>query len=213
MNFIFDMDGVLINSNAAHLKSWKRIADQDGVEFTNEIFWKTFGKTSESIVENYWGSAPLSPEQIADVVERKETAFRESVRDLVKPIDGALDFVGLLAARGDKLALGSSAPRINAEYVLELFGFKQFFEERIVAGDEVLQGKPAPDIFLEAAKKLGEPPERCVVIDDSRSGVKAGRRAGAIVIGFFSEGHVEEEYEDANYVVKSFDEIKSLFKL
>ena len=213
MNFIFDMDGVLVNSNEAHLASWKKIASEDNVVFSDETFWKTFGMTSEYIVETYWPKANLSQSEIAQIVERKETAFRESIPEFVNPIEGAVEFVHYLAQRGCKLAVGSSAPRINVETVLETFNLKPFFEDRVVAGDEVRNGKPAPDIFLLAAKKLCEAPENCVVIDDSRSGVTAGKRSGAVTIGFFSSGHTIDEYENADFIVQDFNGVKKVLNL
>ena len=213
MEIIFDMDGVLINSNAAHLASWKKIAAQDGVSFSDEVFWKTFGMTSEYIVEKYWGNTTLTTKQISAIVDRKETAFRESVKEFVQPIEGSVDFVRFLLKKGYKMAVGSSAPRINVEYVLDWLEIRDCFNECIVAGDEVKQGKPAPDIFLTAAKKLNTTPENCVVIDDSRSGVNAGKNAGMTTIGFFSAGHSQDEYENADYVVRSFEEIKKILHL
>lgn len=210
MEIIFDMDGVLINSNAAHLASWKKIAAQDGVSFSDEVFWKTFGMTSEYIVEKYWGNTTLTNKQISAIVDRKETAFRESVKEFVQPIDGSVDFVRFLLKKGYKMAVGSSAPRVNVEYVLDWLEIRDCFNECVVAGDEVKQGKPAPDIFLTAAKKLNATPENCVVIDDSRSGVNAGKNAGMTTIGFFSAGHSQDEYENADYVVRSFEEIKKI---
>ena len=213
MEIIFDMDGVLINSNAAHLASWKKIAAQDGVSFSDEVFWKTFGMTSEYIVEKYWGNTTLTTKQISAIVDRKETAFRESVKEFVQPIEGSVDFVRFLLKKGCKMAVGSSAPRVNVEYVLDWLEIRDCFNECVVAGDEVKQGKPAPDIFLTAAKKLNTTPENCVVIDDSRSGVNAGKNAGMTTIGFFSAGHSQDEYENADYVVRSFEEIKKILHL
>ena len=213
MEIIFDMDGVLINSNAAHLASWKKIAAQDGVSFSDEVFWKTFGMTSEYIVEKYWGNTTLTTKQISAIVDRKETAFRESVKEFVQSIEGSVDFVRFLLKKGYKMAVGSSAPRVNVEYVLDWLEIRDCFNECVVAGDEVKQGKPAPDIFLTAAKKLNTTPENCVVIDDSRSGVNAGKNAGMTTIGFFSAGHSQDEYENADYVVRSFEEIKKILHL
>ena len=212
MGLIFDMDGVLVNSNAAHLASWMKIAEEDGVVFSEETFWRTFGMTSEYIVEHYW-KTPITPEELADVVERKETAFRESIVEHVRPIDGAVDFVRYLADNGVPMAVGSSAPKVHVEYVLDWMSIRDFFGDRVVAGNEVKQGKPAPDIFISCARKLGETPERCVVIDDSRSGVNAGKNANMTTIGFFSDGHAETEYERADFVARSFDEIRQVLKI
>jgi beta-phosphoglucomutase len=209
MGIIFDMDGVLINSNAAHLASWLEVAKEDGVSFTKETFLSTFGMTSEYIVEHHWKTG-LTPEEVADVVERKETVFRESILEHVKPIKGSRDFVRDLADKDVPIAVGSSAPKVNVEYVLDWMKLREFFGDCVVAGNEVKRGKPATDIFLACAQKIGAPPERCVVIEDSRSGVNAGKNAGMTVIGFFSEGHRAEEYENADYVVRSFDELREL---
>lgn len=211
MGVIFDMDGVLINSNAAHFASWQKIAAEDGVTFSEETFWKTFGMTSEYIVEHYW-KKPISSKELADVVERKETAFRESVSERVKPIEGAIEFVRFLVEKKTPLAVGSSAPRINVDHVLDWLDLRAFFGDHVVAGNEVTFGKPAPDIFLACAEKLGETPKMCVVIDDSRSGVNAGKNAGMKTVGFFSEGHFLEEYENADRVAHSFDELRKFLK-
>ena len=212
MVLIFDMDGVLINSNAAHLASWQKIAQEDGLEFSPELFWRTFGMTSEFIVANYWQKSGLNEREIHEVVDRKETAFREMIESRVEPIEGAVEFVRDMADKGCKMAVGSSAPRGNVEFALEWLKIRDYFGEMVVAGNEVGEGKPAPDIFLKCAAKLGAAPETCVVIDDSRSGVLAGRRAGMFTVGFFSEGHREEEYEEANVVVTSYAELREVLK-
>ena len=212
MGMIFDMDGVLINSNAAHFASWLKVAGEDGVVFTEEIFWRTFGMTSEHIVEQYWRPG-LDAREVAEIVERKETAFRESILDCVQPIEGSVDFVRYLVGLGVKVALGSSAPRVNVDYVVDWLGAEELFGDRVVAGDEVSRGKPAPDVFLLAADKLHEPPERCFVVDDSRSGVTAGKAAGMTTIGFFSEGHRADEYERADAVVRNFTEFADLLNV
>ena len=183
------------------------------MSFSDEVFWKTFGMTSEYIVEKYWGNTTLTTKQISAIVDRKETAFRESVKEFVQPIEGSVDFVRFLLKKGYKMAVGSSAPRVNVEYVLDWLEIRDCFNECVVAGDEVKQGKPAPDIFLTAAKKLNTTPENCIVIDDSRSGVNAGKNAGMTTIGFFSAGHSQDEYENADYVVRSFEEIKKILHL
>ncbi len=210
MAIIFDMDGVLINSNAAHLASWQQVAREDGLEFLPEVFWRTFGMTSEHIVANYWQRSGLSEREIEEIVDRKETAFREMITSKVEPIDGAVEFVRDMSSQGRLMAVGSSAPRVNVDFALDWLEIRSYFGENIVAGNEVVEGKPAPDIFLKAADKLGVSPKECVVIDDSRSGVLAGRRAGMRTIGFFSEGHKAEEYLDADCMVTSFAELRKI---
>jgi beta-phosphoglucomutase len=214
MGVIFDMDGVLIDSGAAHWESWRIVAEEDGVDFTEEAFWATFGMVSDVIVARYWGAnPPTDPAEIAAIVERKETAFRESVATHTTPIAGSVDFIRYLAERGVKIAVGSSAPRENVEHILRWLGVRELFGDRVVAGDEVKNGKPAPEIFLTAAKKLGVPVEDCVVIDDAKNGVNAGAASGATTVGFFSAGHSDDEYENADVVVRSFDELREMLEI
>ncbi|MBQ2849203.1 MAG: HAD family phosphatase [Thermoguttaceae bacterium] len=214
MGVIFDMDGVLIDSGAAHWESWRIVAEEDGVNFTEEAFWATFGMVSDAIVARHWGeNPPTDPEEIAKIVDRKETAFRESVATHTTPIAGAVDFIRYLAERGVKMAVGSSAPRENVEHILRWLGVRELFGDRVVAGDEVKNGKPAPEIFLTAAKKLGVPAENCVVIDDARNGVNAGAASGAATVGFFSAGHSLDEYANAAVVVRSFDELREMLEI
>lgn len=214
MGVIFDMDGVLIDSGAAHWESWRIVAEEDGVDFTEEAFWATFGMVSDVIVARYWGAnPPTDPAEIAAIVDRKETAFRESVATHTTPIAGAVDFIRYLAERGVKIAVGSSAPRENVEHILRWLGVRELFGDRVVAGDEVKNGKPAPEIFLTAAKKLGVPAENCVVIDDAKNGVDAGAASGATTVGFFSAGHSLDEYGNASVVVRSFDELREMLEI
>ncbi|MBR4833761.1 MAG: HAD family phosphatase [Thermoguttaceae bacterium] len=214
MGVIFDMDGVLIDSGAAHWESWRVVAEEDGVDFTEEAFWATFGMVSDVIVARHWGeNPPTDPDEIAAIVERKETAFRESVATHTTPAPGAVDFVRYLAERGVKIAVGSSAPRENVEHILRWLGVRELFGDRVVAGDEVENGKPAPEIFLTAAKKLGVPAENCVVIDDAKNGVDAGSASGATTVGFFSAGHSLDEYGNADVVVRSFDELREILEI
>jgi len=214
MGVIFDMDGVLIDSGAAHWESWRIVAEEDGVNFTEEAFWATFGMVSDVIVARYWGeNPPTDPTEIAAIVDRKESAFRESVATHTTPIAGAVDFIRYLAERGVKMAVGSSAPRENVEHILRWLGVRELFGDRVVAGDEVKNGKPAPEIFLTAAKKIGVPAENCVVIDDAKNGVDAGAASGASTVGFFSAGHSLDEYGNAAVVVRSFDELREMLEI
>jgi len=159
------------------------------------------------------GNPPTDPTEIAAIVDRKETAFRESVATHTTPIAGAVDFIRYLAERGVKIAVGSSAPRENVEHILRWLGVRELFGDRVVAGDEVKNGKPAPEIFLTAAKKIGVPAENCVVIDDAKNGVDAGAASGASTVGFFSAGHSLDEYGNAAVVVRSFDELREMLEI
>lgn len=212
MGVIFDMDGVLVDSNKAHLLSWKRVAEESGVDFTEKMFWDTVGMRSESIVERYWPQ-PLTTTDVAELVNKKESIFLENCGEGVFLIPGVIDFVKRLYEKKVKFALGSSAPRANVEHILVNFGLQYYFGTRVVAGNEVQRGKPSPDIFLLAARKMGVLPSECVVIEDSVSGIIAGKRAGMRTIAFVSAGHEREEYEGADRIVCSFKEVENILNI
>lgn len=212
MGVIFDMDGVLVDSNRAHLLSWKSVAEESSVEFTEKMFWDTVGMRSESIVERYWPQ-PLTKTEIAEIVDRKESLFLNHCGEGVFLIPGALEFIRFLCEKSLKFALGSSAPRANVDHILATFGLQNYFGARVVAGNEVQQGKPFPDIFLHAARKMEVLPSECVVIEDSMSGIVAGKRAGMRTIAFVSAGHEKEEYQGTDRVVSSFKEIENILTI
>ncbi|MDO4587762.1 MAG: HAD family phosphatase [Planctomycetia bacterium] len=209
LGVIFDIDGVLVDSNPVHFESWVLAAKEDGVEFTEKLFKETFGQTSRAIIENNWPH-PLTSDQIHYFDQRKETIYRDHFDQNVSMIPGVFDFIEYLRQRDIPMAAGSSGPKINVDYVLDKIGVRPFLKA-VVSGTDVERGKPFPDIFLCASEQMNVPPDRCVVIDDSLSGVQAAKAAGMKVFGFFSWGHEAREYEKADWVVRSFQELTPLF--
>lgn len=204
---IFDIDGVLLDSNPAHLASWQEMAREDGFDFTEQLFQETFGQRSDEILMNNW-NRPLSQEEALRLAARKETIYREMAEKNFPAMPGAAGFVQELARRGFPLAVGSSGPGNNVSFVLDRLGIVPLLKG-IVSGTDVTRAKPAPDIFLACAQKMGILPSRCLVIDDSASGVQAAKSAGMKIVGFFSGGHHPEEYEGVDLLVRSFDELTS----
>ncbi len=203
---LWDIDGVLVNSNPLHFKTWQMTAAEDNFEFTEELFLKTFGQTSREIIEGHW-PRNLSPEEIHYFDTRKEGLYREyAAKGFVQPIAGALDFVRTLHQAKIPMGAGSSGPGQNVHFMLNYLKIAPLLQA-IVSGTDVEHGKPWPDIYLTAAEEMGVDPSSCIVIDDSRSGIVAGKEAGMKVIGFFSIGHQEYEYERADRLVRSFGEL------
>jgi beta-phosphoglucomutase len=118
----------------------------------------------------------------------KESRYRDFVRtNGIEPLPGVMDWMRRLRAGGWKQAVATSAPRLNEEVVIEVLGLGEWFDARVSA-DEVPRGKPAPDVFLAAARHLGLPPHRCIVIEDAAAGIAAGRAAGMKTVGVCAEG-------------------------
>jgi HAD superfamily hydrolase (TIGR01509 family) len=147
---------------------------------------------------------PDEPEQInAEVVRRMLEAYRGHL----PLVPGAVEAVERLAARFP-LAVASSSNRPLIDAVLEIAGIAQYFKAT-VSSEEVPRGKPAPDVYLEAARRLGVAPERCAAVEDSHGGIRAAKAAGMFVIAFPNPTYPpdEESLAQADVVIRSLDEL------
>ena len=193
---IFDMDGVLVDSADAHLASWRTLAGELGRDVTPAQFAQTFGQQNRDIIPLVFGESDA--DRIVELADRKEDIYRRSV--LVNPpiMAGAVDLVRALSGAGVRLAVGSSGPRANIELILNAMGVRDLMKA-IVSGDDVTRGKPHPDVFLRAAKRLAIEPSRCVVIEDAPVGVQAAKRAGMKCIAVMTH-HGLDALAEADFV-------------
>jgi beta-phosphoglucomutase len=171
---------VLIDSYSAHLESWRITCAARGLTITDEQFAAGFGRTSREFIRAVW------PGQFDDAGVRefdleKEAAYREILRTNFPEMDGAADLIQSAHADGFRLAIGSSAPPANVAVAVEALRNGNLISAT-VDGSQVKEGKPHPDVFLIAAKKLQIDPVRCAVIEDALVGVEAARRAGMTVV-------------------------------
>ena len=137
---------------------------------------------------------------------RKEAAFRRVIADHFPAMPGAVDLLRSLHKAGFRLAVGSSGPPENVQVVVDKLAARDLFGA-IVTGADVTRGKPAPQVFLLAAERLGVPPPRCAVIEDAAVGVAAANAAGMTSVGLVSTGRTREELAAAAAVVGSLSEI------
>ena len=201
---IFDMDGVLVDSGEAHYRAWYMLGEEVGVTFERKLFDETFGMTNFAIIPKWLG--PRAAEvDIAAMSVHKEDLYRQVARSVLKPLDGVPELLDSLAAAGFRMAVGSSGPRANVEMVLEILGAKDRFAATATL-EEVKHGKPDPEVFLVAARKLGLPPSRCVVIEDAPQGVEAGLAAGAKVVAVTST-RKPDALRGAHLIVHSLREV------
>jgi len=195
---IFDVDGVLSDTGPVHCESWKKLADEIGVEFNREFFEETFGQQSVPITRKLVGETPSS-RKIKKWADLKEHNYREMVRDKLEPLPGILTLLKDLRQEGFKLAVGSSGPPANVDLLLTSLNIKHFFDIIITAAD-VSKSKPSPDVFLKAAKKLNITSEHCLVIEDAPVGIEAAKRANMKVIALTTT-HTHEELSDADLIL------------
>jgi len=173
---IFDMDGVLIDSYHAHFVGWARLYDELRLPYSEAEFALDFGRTSRDILKRRFGD-DLTDEKIRELDERKESLFRDSLREHFPAMDGAVELIDALAADGVPLAVGSSGPPENIQLCLEKLGRRDAFAA-VVTGSDVTRGKPDPQVFELAAHRLGVAARRCVVVEDATHGIEAANRAG-----------------------------------
>jgi beta-phosphoglucomutase len=172
---IWDLDGVILDSAEEHRLAWHRMAREEGLPFTDELFWATFGMRNDEIFRQLWKELPT--ERIPELADRKETYFREFIREKAAPLPGAIELLSELRTAGYPQALASSTPLANIEVICEVLGLDKYLDV-FVSGETVPRGKPAPDIFLKAAAALGTEPTHCLVIEDAVAGVQAAHAGG-----------------------------------
>ena len=201
---IFDMDGVIADTGWAHKQAWVEFARMHGAEFTDEDFFRTFGMQNYQIIPIVLGhEVPL--EEIGPMGDWKEQRYRQIVSQNLTAPDGLAALLADLKAHGFRIAVGSSAPKVNIDLVLDRLGIRGSFDA-IVYGDMVSRGKPAPDTFLEAAEKLGVPPDRCIVVEDAIPGVQAGKAAGMAVMAITTT-RTRQDLAQADRVIDRFTEV------
>ena len=200
LGVIFDMDGVLVDSYQAHYESWKQAFGEISVTYTEAAFAADFGRTSRDIVRRRLGDS-LDDQRVAELDRRKESLYRDLLREDFPAMDGAKELIDALAQDGFRLAIGSSGPPENVALAMENLGGAERFDA-VVTGSDVTHGKPDPQVFLIAAERLGLAPGCCAVVEDAVHGVTAAKRAGMTAIAL--TGTVRrEELVEADAVVDS----------
>jgi beta-phosphoglucomutase len=204
---IFDMDGVLIDSAAAHYQSWCRLAAELGRQVTPEQFSATFGRQNRDIIPLLFGE-DLDADRVVELGERKEALYRDLVRGCIPAIEGAVDLARGCHRAGMKLAVGSSGHPLNIKLALDELGIAGIVET-VVHGGEVSRGKPDPQVFLLAAERLAVEPPACAVIEDAPSGIDAALAAGMAAIGITTQ-HPAERLAHAHRIVDRLAELDPL---
>jgi len=176
---VFDLDGVLLDSEQVWDEVREQLVEERGGRWRDQAHTEMMGMSSVEWSRYMHDELGVSdpPEEISKEVVRR---LAEVYRERLPLIEGAVEAVERLAARWP-LGLASSSNRELIDLVLELSGLARFFQVT-VSSEEVQHGKPAPDVYLEAARGLGVPPENCAAVEDSRNGIRAAKAAGMRVI-------------------------------
>ncbi len=204
---IFDMDGVLINSEPVHIRNEQELFKELGIEIGEEEHHSFIGVAAREV----WGRLAerhhldRTPEEL--LVWGRERYLEYLRNGEVPVVEGGIELARYFKTRGYKVLLASSASSVTVKAVLDYFKWQNEFDHT-VSSDDILHSKPAPDAFLKAAELAGELPVHCVVIEDSTNGVKAAKSAGAWCIGYQSDLAPRQDLSEADLIVNRLSDVR-----
>ena len=206
---IFDMDGVIIDSEEIHKKAYYETFVSIGVNVSDQLYKTLTGSSTlnafQKLVTHF--NLDVDPEKLVLEKRKKYVNFFENDPTL-HLVEGVEEFIKYSFNRGFTLILASSSAMVNIDRVFNRFDLNSYFTAKI-SGAELRASKPHPEIF-EKAEKLGKSPkEQCIVIEDSDNGVKSANDAGIFVVGYKNPLVKDQTLENANFIIESFDELKS----
>ncbi len=199
---IFDLDGLLANTEPLHYRAWKDTLKKYDIPFTEDNFMNVVGKGSEWTAEFLDEKFSLTADKKILIAEKRKR-FWEIIED-VKPMKGARELASKMREKF-KVALATNSTRAYADKVLNTIGIDEF--EVMVTGDDVKNLKPSPEIYVLAAKKLNLRPEECVAIEDSPSCVESAKKAGLKCIAVPNKYTKHQDFPDHDMTAESLAKI------
>ncbi len=179
---IFDWDGVVVDSSAAHRQAWQRLAAAEGLPIKPDSFLKGFGKRNEMIIPEIHGWSN-DPTEIRRLSLAKEAHYRDlAAGDLMSLLPGVKELLGALQQAGIPCVIGTSTHRLNLKLAFDRFGLESFFQGAVTSED-VTRGKPDPEVFLKACALIHGDVAQSVVFEDTLAGVAAAKAGGFRAVG------------------------------
>lgn len=200
---IFDMDGVLFDTERLYLEVWTRVCEKYGYKMTKEIYCKVIATGRENVKRVFKQEFGMDI-PIEEMYKEKDEALAKEIEKKIPLKEGAYELLTYLKEKNYRMALATSAKRERMEKQLRQAKIKHFFDE-IVCKDDVKETKPNPEIFLKAADKLNVKPKRCIVIEDSSSGVKAAYNGNMKVVHVVDLKEADDDIKKLCY--KSFNSL------
>jgi beta-phosphoglucomutase family hydrolase len=201
---VWDLDGVIADTAEYHYQAWREVLGKRGVEFSRADFMPLFGRRHDAIIKFVLGNG-LSKRELETISEEKQQSYRRRLVGNVRSMPGAVELIKSLNEYGLKQAIASSAVPENIEIVIKELGIADCFQA-IINGMEVEEGKPDPQIFRLAAKRLKVKSENCTVIEDAIAGVAAAKQAGMKCIAV-TNSHPKNRLKNADIVVGNLGKI------
>ena len=205
---MFDLDGVIIDTEPLHERTKRMAFDQYGVTAPEDFYAQFIGRSDKDMVKGVVEQFAPSLEW-RDVLARKHELFNEMEGE-IELIPGAAEFIAAARKHFDQLALVTSATRRNQQYALRRFELESSFDV-IVTAEDIVRTKPDPEPYLTAVSRLGVPAEACLVIEDSTHGVASANAAACAVVAITTSFTTEQLGKaDPRYIVSSYAELTSL---
>jgi beta-phosphoglucomutase family hydrolase len=204
---LFDMDGVIIDSEPVRQVLEQALFRELDLNVSEDEHQSYVGTTSEGM----WSGVKNNhdtPHSLDELIEMEQNRYLKNLEedDDQQLMPDVREFIRGLYNNDMTLVVASSASVKNIDIVIKKFELEQYFAAKI-SGEEVKKGKPAPDVFLKAAKRINVPPEECVVIEDAANGVEAAKAAGMKCVGINSPHRVPQDLSKADLVIEHFSEI------
>ncbi|QAA82683.1 HAD family phosphatase [Aequorivita sp. H23M31] len=205
---LFDMDGVIVDTEPLHRKSYYRMFDDFGIDVSDSLYDSFTGQATlpicRTLTEEY--NLAASPQELMATKRKHFKYLFENDNDL-DLLDGVYDLIRDYYNNDLTLVLASSASMLNIERIFDRFDLNKYFKAKI-SGADLKASKPHPEIFIKAAELAGKPREKCMVIEDSTNGIAAAHSAGIYCVGFKSPNSVNQDYSKADKVITDFGEIR-----
>src|SRR5690554_4337617 len=205
---LFDMDGVIVDTEPLHRKSYFRMFEDFGIDVSESLYNSFTGQATLPICRTLCQHFELS-NQAENLVATKRKHFKylfENDNDLAL-LDGVHDLITDYYNNDLTLVLASSASMLNIDRIFERFDLNRYFKAKI-SGADLRASKPHPEIFIKAAELSEKPKANCMVIEDSTNGITAANAAGIYCVGFKSPNSTNQDYSKADKVISDFGEIK-----
>jgi HAD superfamily hydrolase (TIGR01509 family) len=206
---IFDMDGVIVDTEPVHRYAYYKQFEELDIEVTEAMYTSFTGFSTRNTFQTLKEQFQLTHE-VEDLIQRKRNIFNDAfdTKEDLELLDGVRTLIEDLHQNGIQLILASSASKVTIDRVFTRFGLHDFFTH-IVSGEDFPKSKPHPAIFEHAASLSTAPKENCIVIEDSTNGVRAAKAAGIYCVGYVSEHSKDQHLDEADLVINHFKELSA----
>ncbi len=204
---IFDMDGVIVDTNPHHRTAWREYYQRNGRTLSDEDFVQyVSGKHNSAIVAHLFANQTLTPDKVLQLGNEKETLFRELYRPVITPVAGLIAFLKTLKEAGIRTAVATSAPVENLDFIMDALGIRHYFDA-LLNESMVSHPKPDPEIYQKAMALLNVNPADSVIFEDSITGIQAAKASGAYVVGMATTQSPDELRSLVDDVAQDFTQM------